>query len=129
MVTVHSDERGNLQPQLHELLFVINSKGFFYMHLPTYHGLCFTSCGTLVGIRNSSMGLPGEIYQTIQRYERTLYHQAMLTPLLRYCLTTVIPFISITHVHELLGVRCSSVVRAFAHGAMGHWIDPSWWTH
>ena len=29
--------------------------------------------------------------------------------------------------HE--GVRCSSVVRAFAHGAMGRRIDPSWWTH
>ena len=24
------------------------------------------------------------------------------------------------------GARCSSVVRAFAHGVMGHWIDPSW---
>ena len=24
------------------------------------------------------------------------------------------------------GARCSCVVRAFAHGAMGHWIDPSW---
>ena len=28
------------------------------------------------------------------------------------------------------GARCSSVVRVFAHGAMGHWIDrlinPSW---
>ena len=27
------------------------------------------------------------------------------------------------------GARCSSVVRAFAHGAMDHRIDPSWWTH
>ena len=26
----------------------------------------------------------------------------------------------------LFGARCSSVVRAFAHGAMGHRIDPSW---
>ena len=26
-----------------------------------------------------------------------------------------------------LGARCSSVVRAFTHGAMGRWIDPSWW--
>ena len=26
-------------------------------------------------------------------------------------------------------VRCSSMVRAFTHGAMGHRIDPSWWTH
>ena len=24
------------------------------------------------------------------------------------------------------GARCSSMVRAFAHGAMGHQIDPSW---
>ena len=27
------------------------------------------------------------------------------------------------------GARCSSVVRAFAHGAMGRRIDPPWWTH
>ena len=26
------------------------------------------------------------------------------------------------------GARCSSVVRAFGHGAMGHRIDPSWWS-
>ena len=25
-----------------------------------------------------------------------------------------------------LGARCSSVVRTFAHGAMGRRIDPSW---
>ena len=27
---------------------------------------------------------------------------------------------------KLQGARCSSVVRAFAHGAMGRQIDPSW---
>ena len=27
---------------------------------------------------------------------------------------------------SLARARCSSVVRAFAHGAMGRWIDPSW---
>ena len=27
---------------------------------------------------------------------------------------------------QLRGARCSSVVRAFAHGAMGRRIDPSW---
>ena len=26
------------------------------------------------------------------------------------------------------GARCSSVVRAFAHGAMGRRIDLSWWS-
>ena len=25
------------------------------------------------------------------------------------------------------GARCSSVVRAFAHGVMGRRNDPSWW--
>ena len=27
------------------------------------------------------------------------------------------------------GVRCSSMVKAFAHVMMGSQIDPSWWTH
>ena len=27
------------------------------------------------------------------------------------------------------GARCSSMVRAFTHGAMDHQIDPSGWTH
>ena len=27
---------------------------------------------------------------------------------------------------SLLGARCCSVVRVFAHGVMGHRIDPSW---
>ena len=30
---------------------------------------------------------------------------------------------------QLVGATCSSVVRAFAHGAMGRRIDPSWRTH
>ena len=29
----------------------------------------------------------------------------------------------------VVGVRCSSVVRAFAHSAMALRIDPLWWTH
>ena len=28
--------------------------------------------------------------------------------------------------YVVLGARCSSMVRAFAHGAMGRRIDPSW---
>ena len=36
----------------------------------------------------------------------------------------------VTRTHESTGdvARCSSVVRAFAHGAMGRLIDHSWWT-
>ena len=29
----------------------------------------------------------------------------------------------------LKGARCSSVVKAFAHGAMGRWVESSRWTH
>ena len=35
----------------------------------------------------------------------------------------------VTHISVVKRARCSSVVRAFAHGAMGRRIDPSWWTH
>ena len=30
------------------------------------------------------------------------------------------------YIPSIYGARCSSVVRAFAHGAMGRRIDPSW---
>ena len=46
------------------------------------------------------------------------------------CTTDVKVCIERLHLHyNLTGARCSSVVRAFAHGAMGRQIDPSWWTH
>ena len=36
-------------------------------------------------------------------------------------------FVTFTFVVSfILGARCSSVVRAFAHSAMGRRIDPSW---
>ena len=43
----------------------------------TYHGLCYTSRGALVGTRNSSMGPPWKIYLTTHRTmsERS-YHGA-----------------------------------------------------
>ena len=28
-----------------------------------------------------------------------------------------------------VGASCSCVVNAYAHGAMGRLVDPSWWTH
>ena len=55
--------RGNPLPPLHELLFLISSKGsFLYAHSHrwhrTYHSLCCTSCGALAGMKNSSIGPP-----------------------------------------------------------------------
>ena len=42
----------------------------------TYHGLCYTSRGTLAGTRNSSMGPPheGSIRRPIASYSSTLLH-------------------------------------------------------
>ena len=53
MVKDHSDsERGNPLPP-HRLLFPISTKGSFICIIPhTYHGLCYTSRGTLAGTRN-----------------------------------------------------------------------------
>ena len=61
MVKDHShSEKGNPLPP-HGLLFPISSKGSFkyapsHRQNSTYHGLCYTSCGALAGMRNSSMG-------------------------------------------------------------------------
>ena len=69
MVKDHSDnERGNLLPPLHGLVFLINSK-VFYMHPPTdWIEHTMTSCGALAGMRNSSVGLMNQ---------QTLYHRAI----------------------------------------------------
>ena len=32
----------------------------------------------------------------------------------------------VNYVSVVYGARCSSVVRVFAHGAMGRRVDPSW---
>ena len=48
----------------------------------------------------------------------TIYHGATSRCTLQRLYTQKHPF--------NVGARCSSVVRAFADGAMGHRIDPSW---
>ena len=34
----------------------------------TYHGLCYTTCGSQAGMRNSSMGQWGETIQSVNKY-------------------------------------------------------------
>ena len=63
MVKDHSDsERGNQLLPLHGLLFLISSKVSFKCTTPTdskaHTTACYTSCGALAGMRNSSMGSP-----------------------------------------------------------------------
>ena len=84
--------------------------------------LCYTSRGALVGTRNSSMGSPhkGSIRRPIAPWANALTTELHLAP---SSFKLSINFVTIA---TTVGVRCSSVVRAFAHGAMGHQIDPSW---
>ena len=64
MVKDHSDiDRGNMLLPLHGLLFFdLAARDLLYApsdrHNSTYHGLCYTGCGALAGMRNSSMGSP-----------------------------------------------------------------------
>ena len=44
-------------------------------------------------------------------------------------LTIGIKSLQVNLVLTLVGARCSSVIRAFVHGAIDSLIDPSWWTH
>ena len=72
----------------------------------TYHGLCYTSRGALAGTRNSSMALNSK-----RRFFRCNIREKIVhTEVFKHT----------------RGATCSSVVRAFAHGAMGHRIDSSW---
>ena len=51
MVKDHSEgKRGNTLPWI--------SICIFHRQDSTHHGLCYTSCGTLAGMRNSSIGPP-----------------------------------------------------------------------
>ena len=44
----------------------------------------------------------------------------------RFQITVITKRITYGMLYVVIGARCSSVVRAFAHDAMGRRIDPSW---
>ena len=71
-------ERGNPMLQLHGLLFLIISRD------RTYHGLCDTSYGALVGSANSSMcplrGIDPTIYRTFSGLFTTELYLASVSP-------------------------------------------------
>ena len=77
MVKDHSDsERENPLPP-HGLLFPISSKGSFICTTTenrTYHGICYTSRGTLAGTRNSSMCPPWRIDPMTHRTTSERFH-------------------------------------------------------
>ena len=79
MVKDHSDsERGNpLLP--HGLLFLIAARVLLYASShrqdKTYHSLCYTSCGALVGTRSMLSGSTMK-----NRSNNPLHHEGMLLP-------------------------------------------------
>ena len=54
------------------------------------------------------------------------YFYIVLTPNSRFVFRAGVSLNMHSFIQAAQGARCSSVVRAFAHGAMGRRIDPSW---
>ena len=46
--------------------------------------------------------------------------------MVQWVVGSILPGVDPLSYFSFQGARCSSVVRAFAHGAMGRRIDPSW---
>ena len=62
-----------------------------------------------------------------QRSHGHQHHNTLCVSLYHICgRACAIGSINITILFVFLGARCSYVVRAFTHGAMGRRIDPSW---
>ena len=59
----------------------------------------------------------------------SLHHQPRIYPTNKWSTKSKRGYTETQHIYSDQGTRCRSVVRAFAHGAMGRRIDPSWWTH
>ena len=101
----------------------------------TYHVLCYTSRGAPRPTPMPMIGAgSGASYRTVISHlslltAKTLFLNRIL--LLKRVDQFLLPHTSTTHSSTLrvilaAGARCSSVVRAFARGAMGRRIDPSW---
>ena len=107
-------KRRNLQPHFIGYSFRVTAVDILYApsqrQYCTYHDLCYTSCGSLTEKRNSSVGPAGGINPTTHHTTRGHVYTALCC-------------------HSFIGARCSTLERAFVHGAMDHQIDPSWWTH
>ena len=58
-----------------------------------------------------------ELLELVDTWQTQFHHR----PVTVHCMYVH----ALCHCH-VKGARCSSVVRAFAHGAMGRRIDPSW---
>ena len=79
MTSDHSDSRRGSLLQSHGLLFLLSSNASFICSISqdrTYHGLCYTSRGTLAGMRNSSMR---DRSNNPSHHKRTLYIAALYT--------------------------------------------------
>ena len=64
--------------------------------------------------------------------DRITHTTAFVTPVVDHWLQFIQHFVQRINYVKLFvntDARCSSVVRAFARGAMGRRIDPSWWIH
>ena len=98
MVKDHSDsERGNLLPP-HGLLFLINSKGFFYMHHPTDRIVHTTAFVTPVVKRWLEREIAQWVHPMKDRSDDPSHHERTLLP------RSYISLLSFHRVHHFLSL-------------------------
>ena len=113
--------------RMDEFTHYISQVGRPYMWAQWLGGLQFLSDGPSDKAKSSMSA--SHMQETIKQLRRRI--RARLSLLKQLASLGEIHQVTI-HRHKrvghcsFLGVRCSSVVRAFAHGAMGRRIDPSW---
>ena len=121
MVKYHTDsERGNPLPP-HGLLFPINSKGSFICTIPQ------TGLHIPQPLLHQSWNTGWNDFIDGYLGPDNLLEDGLVAPCQGLISNT--PHTNQTTASFHKGSKISSVVRVFAHDAMGRRIDPSWWTH
>ena len=121
MVTDHSEsERRNPLPPLHGLFFSTASKIYFIctilqtgQHTPW---ICYTSCGALVGMRNSSMR---DQCDEPSHYEQMLCHISLLTARERDVASSVVRPLSYFSFQPVLHDWCTKGHHGMCYSVCG----------
>ena len=103
----------------------------------------FSVSGPKIGVRCSSVvrvfahkgdgslehWLEQDIAQWVKLVGCSIWRWLSIEPVKTSPVLVLVPRCKLRTYNFMADILTCSVVRAFAHGAMGHQIDPSWWTH
>ena len=93
---------------------------FVYIYIHSYFHLTFISAEHRL-YRNSKCNGVSKSYYFVYSLNYDFLKYMKKSNVLNACIN-----LEMNQILSSVGARCSSVVRAFSHGAMGCRIDPSW---